>query len=258
MLIELRRNIYHQSCTVQKPRLRDFFRSKNLIAKCAVMTFVIVVANQVYNAILFNAENVSKNMFVGYGIPVLFELPSTLINLYFVNTHGRVASLAGLLALAGLCCFLAWPLGGLTAWSTVLLAGAARFFVSAALGVEEQFAEELYPTVGRGAAAGVSYGAFALTGFGMQYLVHAATVFNALPMVIMATLSVLAALLTMLLPDTLGLPMPDTVAKAEAQGSVGLASLRRNVQRLCGCWAAGLPRAERNSPFRDFNRNENS
>jgi len=95
--------------------------------------------------------------------------------------------------------------------------------------LQEQFAEELYPTVGRGVGTSISYLGSSVAGFAIQYLIYSSTVFKALPLVIMGSLTLLSGLATLFLPDTTGLALPDTLVKAEAQGSVGFGSFLSNL-----------------------------
>uniref|UniRef100_A0A915K802 Major facilitator superfamily (MFS) profile domain-containing protein n=1 Tax=Romanomermis culicivorax TaxID=13658 RepID=A0A915K802_ROMCU len=208
----------------------QFLRSKNLLYKNLLITLASVIANQLYGMIPYDSEHIFSNFYVAYLLPTSVELPAVILNLFLVNKLGRTLPLSGFLFLSAFCCLATWPLeytGG--EWSTVVLASMARFFISAGLAVQEQMAEELYPTVGRGVGTGISYIASSLTGLASQFLIYSSIQWKLLPLIIMGCLTMATSFVCLFLPDTFGKPLPDSVQSAEAQGAVGCKAFKENV-----------------------------
>ncbi len=89
---------------------------------------------------------------------------------------------------------------------------------SASFSIVYQYTAELFPTAIRTTAVG-NCSTMARFGAVFALLVDAmAEIWDALPMVLMGSCAVLAGLLGTLLPETVGLPLPQTVQEAIAIG----------------------------------------
>uniref|UniRef100_A0A915K243 Major facilitator superfamily (MFS) profile domain-containing protein n=1 Tax=Romanomermis culicivorax TaxID=13658 RepID=A0A915K243_ROMCU len=212
-----------------------FLSSSNLRWKSFVLTAIEIVANQLYYAIPYSLENLSANFYVSYVLQAAVEAPATLINLFLLNRFGRVVPLSVSLFLSGFCCLLTLAGGTLFgdfSYGPVILVVASRFFICTAVAIVEQLGGELFPTVARGTGQGVSYFLSSLASISTQYILYASHVWAGFPMLIFGSMIVVVSFMTLFLPETMGKSLPDTIRQAEAQGSVGWTSFKRNLPIL--------------------------
>ncbi|XP_061103250.1 solute carrier family 22 member 4-like isoform X4 [Conger conger] len=86
-----------------------------------------------------------------------------------------------------------------------------KFGVTVAFSILYPYTAELYPTVLRNTAIGICSMASQLGAIAAPYFLYLGTYYKSLPYIIMGTLSVLGGLLGFLLPETYGLPLPETI-----------------------------------------------
>lgn len=211
----------------------DFFRSKNLIMKSILLTLSVVLTNQLYVAIPFNMENFDANYYVAYVLQAIVEPPAILVNLFFLNRVGRVLPLVTSMIIGGLACIITWPLEGAGAWATLIATMISRFLICIGIPITQQLASELYPTVARGTGNSVTLIVQSVVSVSTQYILYTSTVWKALPMIIMGTTTLIGGILVSFLPETMGKSLPDTIADAERQGSVGWTAFKSHFVSIC-------------------------
>lgn len=212
-----------------------FLSSSNLRWKSFALTAIEIVANQLYYAIPYSLETLSANFYVSYVLQAAVEAPATLLNLLLLNRFGRIVPLSVTLFLSGSCCLLTLAGGTLFgdfSYGPVILVVVSRFFICTAVAIVEQLGGELFPTVARGTGQGVSYFLSSLASISTQYILYASHIWAGLPMLIFGSMIVVVSFMTLFLPETMGKSLPDTVRQAEAQGSVGWTSFKRNLPLL--------------------------
>lgn len=213
--------------------LKTFFSNSNLRWKTALLTLILIIGNQLYFVVPFSMENFQTNFYAAYLIQAAIETPATLLNLILLDRFGRIKPLSMFLFLSALCCILSWPAGRFGRWGPVIMAALARFFVCIPVYIVEQLGAELFPTVYRGIRQGVTSFFLSLVMMTTQYVIYSSQIWNVLPLLIMGILTLIASLLTLFLPETKGLSLPDSVHQAELQGSVGIKSFKENIKLNC-------------------------
>lgn len=86
-----------------------------------------------------------------------------------------------------------------------------KFGVTAAFSMVYVYTAELYPTVVRNMGVGVSSTASRLGSILSPYFVYLGAYDRFLPYILMGSLTILTAILTLFLPETFGTPLPDTI-----------------------------------------------
>lgn len=214
--------------------LRQFFRSRNLLYKNLLLTFIIAAGNQLYIALAYDSENLHENFYVAYVLQSIVEPPATFLNLFLLNRFGRIWPLSISLLISGLFCLLAWPIASLhiVHFDVVVLTSIARFFVCSSVAICEQLGSELYPTIGRGVGMSFSYIVTGLANISIQYIIYSSKVWIFLPLLIMGSFTFAAGFVTLFLPETKDKSLPDTVQQAENHGSVSWGTFNENLNFL--------------------------
>jgi len=145
----------------------------------------------------------------------MLELPADLLAIWGADNLGRRWSCSLALALSGACTAASGALysteGPLTA-----LAMLGRFFITYALNAGMQFQFEVFPTQLRAQGSAVASIAVMLFQLVIPYIVYSSNHSGCLPFYILASLSFAGAVVCLLLPETAGVELPDTVEEAEA------------------------------------------
>ncbi|ROT82655.1 Organic cation transporter protein [Penaeus vannamei] len=215
-----------------------FMRTPMLRRISLVMYFDWLVCTMVYYGISLNSANFSADPFLYMFLAGLMELPSYTLTIPFVVKFGRKAPLVAFFVLCALGTLVLMVLpGGRDTWWFLAVVMASKFCITSAYQVIYLYCSELYPTclrtrglgitsmVGRTGAiispfitdmlVGRSPPGLLLGARGPLNLV-AGRVPLAIPSTIFGSLSLVAALLTCLLPETNNRPLPDTIADVEA------------------------------------------
>merc|ERR1711879_55538 len=95
--------------------------------------------------------------------------------------------------------------------ATLAAATIGRFGIVASFGIIFVYAAELFPTVVRSVAMGLSSTSARVGGVAAPMVILFSSVSQALPMLIFGTAALLSGLLILLLPETLGKPLPESV-----------------------------------------------
>lgn len=86
-----------------------------------------------------------------------------------------------------------------------------KFGVTSAFSMVYVYTAELYPTVVRNMGVGVSSTASRLGSILAPYFIYLGAYDRFLPYILMGSLTVLTAILTLFFPESFGVPLPDTI-----------------------------------------------
>lgn len=183
--------------------------------------------NMCYYGISLNVEHLSGNLFLNYTLMSAVEMAAIIIILFFINKFGRkplyccsmwIGALGFLLS--ALPSYLGSEEDKKYAVGLVMV---AKFGMSAAFGVMYVYGCELFPTSIRNSAMGFSLVIEFFGGVVSPYIVQLGTSMGgaseqAFPMLVFGTVSFVAALLSLLLPETRNRKLPETLEDAARFG----------------------------------------
>ncbi|CAG2177331.1 unnamed protein product [Oppiella nova] len=138
------------------------------------------------------------NFYITFLLSGLVELPSQLLTVVFFRLFGRRLLFSTFLTITCVSCLAI--IGSRAEWLTVLLALIGKFGVNSAWNVMAVVGPELYPTVIRHRGMGVA-----------QAAIHGL----APVMILYGVLSGVGALIVLLLPETKGREIPDTIEETD-------------------------------------------
>uniref|UniRef100_A0A4X2K8K9 Solute carrier family 22 member 12 n=1 Tax=Vombatus ursinus TaxID=29139 RepID=A0A4X2K8K9_VOMUR len=175
----------------------------------------------VFYGLILDLQNMGSNLFLLQVLFGVIDIPSKTGSFFAMNYIGRRITQAGSLILAGLCILanavIAQGESEMTRVLRVTLAVLGIGFVGSTYTVLSIYSSELFPTVLRMTAIGGGQMAMRL-GSILGPLVKLLNQFNPLlPLFIYGGVSVITGLTALLLPETLNMPLPDTIHDVESR-----------------------------------------
>jgi len=199
--------------------LKDIFRSSQL--RITLVMFVCwPVVTLLYYGLSLSADRIhmTDNLYLSFILVCLIEIPPYIILPLIIDYWGRKPLFAVTQLVPGICCIIAAFLKPGTALFAVLALG-AKMGASAAFNVTFMYTAQLYPTTIRSSAVGICstvarFGAIMAPWVG-KYLPNQGDLPEFLPLCLFGGFGVLGGLCALLLPETLGSPLPNTFEDIE-------------------------------------------
>ncbi|XP_052242461.1 organic cation transporter protein-like [Dreissena polymorpha] len=203
------------------------------VPRLLVRTLIIylnwIVVNMVYYGLSLNVGNLSGDIYVNFAINSFFEFAAYGMCLLLLNRVGRKWLHSGSMILGGAAClstiFTVLYANENQHWITVMLANIGKFGISAAFGIIYVWTAELFPTVVRSSGVGSSTMMGRVGSMLCPYIVEIGTIIKgdfgkALALIIFGSMAFIAGLLSLLLPETRGTVLPETIKDAENFGRI--------------------------------------
>ncbi|XP_052244559.1 organic cation transporter protein-like isoform X1 [Dreissena polymorpha] len=203
------------------------FTVPRLLLRTLIIYFNWMVVNIVYYGLSLNVGNLSGDIYVNFTITSTMELGAYIMCLLLLNKVGRKSLHAGTMILGGVSClctiFSTLYAPPEHAWITVVLANVGKFGISAAFAIIYVWSSELFPTLVRHSGIGSSSMVGIVGTILSPYTMELGNLIpgnfgKALPLIIFGGLSVAAGMLSLLLPETKGAVLPESVRDAEKFG----------------------------------------
>ncbi|KOX69946.1 Organic cation transporter protein [Melipona quadrifasciata] len=186
--------------------------NSELRKRLLITNFTWMTASLTYYALALNVNNFSTNRYIYVSVMGLTEIPAYLIPTPILMVMGRRTGSGSLYIIAALCllCILVIPTTDSDTIMIVSLIG--RFSASAAYGIVILYSSELFPTVCRNSAVGTNS---AMSHVGSVAAPYVADLLGAVvwwgPTTLCGGLALIAGLLCLVLPETRGRPLANTV-----------------------------------------------
>ncbi|XP_022088432.1 organic cation transporter protein-like [Acanthaster planci] len=240
----------HKPKSFHRTTLLDLFRTPNIRKKTFIIFFAWFVANMAYYGLSLSTSSLGIDDYVAAFVSAALEIPSYLFCWFFMDKCGRRFSLASLFVSGGVLCLITIfvplesipdparfprvfsacnpdPFLSAVGVGRVVVAMMGKFAISAAFSHIYIYSCELFPTVIRSVGLGASSMAARISGILCPIILILGKYWEPLPLCVFGGGSVLAGLLSLILPETLCRDMPDTVQDGEDAG-LGL-----NLGRCC-------------------------
>ncbi|XP_046742427.1 uncharacterized protein LOC124409078 [Diprion similis] len=196
------------------------FHSRLLVTRISVMFYVWAATAFVYYGLSVNSTSLSGDKYLNFALVCLVEIPGYTLALYALPLLGRRwALIISLLICTVTCGAAAWIFRTSTSlyWVAIVLFLIGKFAITAAFGILYVYTAELFPTAVRSCAVGLSSTMARIGAMIAPFAPMLSTVTPGLPLMCFAAAPLLAAILTaLLLPETRGRRLPNTVREAEA------------------------------------------
>ena len=166
------------------------------------------------------------DLYLGFLITALVQLPGYCYVMLTLErpTFGRKRSMCGFLLLSGLCLCLHPFIGDTHPYAKIAISVFGRFCANCSFTILNLFSAEQFPTVVRGVGVGFTLVISRIGTILAPYILLA----GPYSPLVFGVAALLAGLSSLLLPETLGKPLPETIADGE---KIGLAFFDNDVIR---------------------------
>ena len=213
----------------EKASIVDLFRHKRLCLRTLNLCFNWMVNSGTYYGLALSASNLGGNPYYNYLISAAVEIPAYAFNLWVLNNPrvGRRLALSGCMLFAGLVLTVTIfiPRDHVTLLVTLSMLG--KLAITSSYGTVYIFSAELFPTVVRNVGMGAASMSGRVGGILCPYINMLSDVWTPLPLIIYGALALSGGLLTLLLPETLGRKLPETIQDGQ---NFGLKKKRKDVK----------------------------
>ncbi|XP_070574785.1 organic cation transporter protein-like [Ptychodera flava] len=196
-------------------------RTPKMALHTTVIAFAWFVSSLVYYGLSYHAMFFDENVYAVFFLAGAVEIPAYALLMPLVARWGRRWPSCIFFILSGLTCggvvFIPEGTadGSSLFWIKMVLLLLGKFGITAAYGIIYVWAPELYPTLLRNFGFSVCEFSASLAGIVAPLTVIAAHNNIVIPFTIFGSLSLLAGLLTLLLPETKDKALPRTIKEAE-------------------------------------------
>ncbi|XP_059481373.1 organic cation transporter protein [Neocloeon triangulifer] len=194
---------------------RALLRSKRLVLRSLYLFFIWAANAFVFYGLSVNSTSLGGDKYLNFSMVCLAEIPG--YSLAWLCLHkGRRPSLCGSMLLCAVTCLAAAFIPQDSHTGILILFLIGKVGITASFGIIYVYTAELYPTTMRSASVGACS---MMARFGAMVAPFAPllSIYSApLPLLLFGSVSFVASLLSLLLPETVGTVLPDSVNQAEA------------------------------------------
>ncbi|XP_033124176.1 organic cation transporter protein-like [Anneissia japonica] len=169
----------------------------------------------VYYGLTYGVEGLNVNVYIGTFLGGLTEAFAYLFTWFIIQKFGRRLMLGGTLMTGGIACFVnIWIPSSFVELRTAT-AMIGKFFITSAFSIVYIYTVELFPTDIRTFGLGFCSSVSRVAGVLAPQILFLQKLWTHLPLVAFSVTSVTAGLFAFLLPETLNVPLPQTIEEAE-------------------------------------------
>ncbi|KAA0720518.1 Solute carrier family 22 member 4 [Triplophysa tibetana] len=197
---------------LQTYSLCDLVKSTNIRCITLLLCLVWSSVSIGYCALSLNTSNLHGNIYLNCFLSAVVEVPALILAWLMFRCWSRRLCLSTTLSFGGLVLLFIHLIPqnmNSVAISLVLL---GKFGLSAAFAIVYPATAELYPTVLRNTALGACSMASRVGSISAPYFVYLGGYYKSLPYILIGSLSVFSGLLSLLLPESLGMPLPEAIS----------------------------------------------
>ncbi|XP_077367185.1 solute carrier family 22 member 2 [Festucalex cinctus] len=194
--------------------LMDLIRTPNMRKHTFILSYNWFTSAVVYQGLIMRLGIMGGNVYVSFLISALMEFPAAFLILFTIERIGRRLPFAAANAVAGAACFIAVFLSD--GWLKTAVACIGRLGITMTFEMVVFVNTELYPTFVRNLGVSVCSTLCDVGGIVAPFLLYRlAVIWLELPLIIFGFLAFVAAALVLMLPETRGVPLPDTIDDVE-------------------------------------------
>ncbi|XP_053317158.1 solute carrier family 22 member 3 isoform X2 [Spea bombifrons] len=201
---------------VANPACMDLVRTPQMRKCTIILMYAWFTSAVIYQGLVMRLGIVSGSLYTDFFISAVVELPAAVIILLSIDRIGRRLPFALSNAGAGIACLITAFISKDMLWLKITLATLGRLGITMAFEIVYFVNTELYPTSLRNFGVSLCSGMCDLGGIIAPFLLfRLAALWEDLPLIIFAILGLVCGGLVMLLPETMGISLPETVEDVE-------------------------------------------
>ncbi|XP_053315803.1 solute carrier family 22 member 2 [Spea bombifrons] len=209
----------------QTPSFLALFRTPQIRKHTFILMYIWFTCAVVYQGLIMHMGSTSGNLYFDFSISALVEFPSALIIILTVERIGRRYPWAIGCIVTGIACLVSAFISNELHWLKVTLSCVSRMGITLSYEMICLVNAELYPTFIRNLGIMVCSSMCDLGGTITPFIVYRlANILAELPLIVFAVLSVISGILVLLLPETKGMALPETIEEVEGMHKPAKAS----------------------------------
>ncbi|KAA8586700.1 hypothetical protein FQN60_000536, partial [Etheostoma spectabile] len=190
----------------------DLLRSRNIRWISVTLWLVWNTVTIGYFALSLNTANLHGNAYFNCFLSAVVEMPAYALSWVLFRWCSRRLSLSSSLVMAGLFLLFIQLIPANLIYLATTLEMMGKFAVTIAFSIVYAYTAELYPTVVRNTAVGTCSMASRIGSIIAPYFIYLRSYSISLPYILMGSITALSGLLSLLLPESYGMPLPDTIS----------------------------------------------
>ncbi|XP_035673233.1 organic cation transporter protein-like [Branchiostoma floridae] len=198
--------------------LIDLVRTQNMRKITVMITIASFNTICVYVGLLFGTSQLAGSHYVTFILGACVEAVAILLAGMTMRRWGRKRSAVGFSLLAGVSCAATAGVPNDLGHVATALATAGRFGVSSTVAVLDIYCTELFPTVVRYMGVGTNIMVSRAGGIVAPFLSLLGNAWRPLPLLTLGVLSCVTSVVVTVLPETHGVPLPNTLQDGENFG----------------------------------------
>lgn len=168
-----------------------------------------LVNAMLYYGLSLGTDNLGGSPYLNFCIAGAVEIPAYIMCILILNPLGRRKPLFVNMIIGGIACIASGFIDLIPLKITLAMVG--KFCITASYAIIYLLAAEVFPTVVRNIGMGVSSMCARLGGMVAPQILELSTFWGPLPLILFGGLAVLSGCLSLLLPETSGKPLPQTL-----------------------------------------------
>jgi len=200
----------------------DILGSRKMVAFVFINAYLWCVAAWIYHGIALSIGSMGGDIYVSFIIQGLVEIPAYVAVAFVLNRYGRRWPIFSFFLIGGVALFInafipkETPDGTSLHWVIFTFAMIGKFGLSGAFAGIYLYSPEMFPTTIRGIGLSFASVGGTIGNIAAPYMMLLASVAPWLLNVLFGIMSLLAAIMVLYLPETLGRPLPTTIEEVEA------------------------------------------
>nr|XP_046229345.1 solute carrier family 22 member 2-like isoform X2 [Scatophagus argus] len=196
--------------------LLDLIRTPNMRKHTFILMFNWFTSAVVYQGLIMRVGIAGGNVYIDFLIAGLVEFPAAFLILFTIDRIGRRLPFATANIVAGASCLVTAFIPDSMFWFKTTVACIGRLGITMAFEMVVFVNTELYPTFVRNLGVSVCSTLCDIGGIVSPFLLYRlAVIWLELPLIIFGVVAFIAGGLVLLLPETRGVPLPDTIDDIE-------------------------------------------
>ncbi|XP_074944143.1 solute carrier family 22 member 3 [Phalacrocorax aristotelis] len=205
---------------VSNPSFLDLVRTPQMRKNTIILMYAWFTSALTYQGLVMRLGIVGGNLYLDFFISGAVELPAALLILVTIDRIGRRLPFGISNIVAGIACFITAFLPEDIPWLKTTVATLGRLAITMAFEIVYLVNTELYPTTLRNFGVSLCSSLCDLGGIIAPFLLfRLAAIWLELPLIIFSILAGVCGFLVLLLPETKGISLPETVEDVEQLSS---------------------------------------
>ncbi|XP_037605526.1 solute carrier family 22 member 5-like [Sebastes umbrosus] len=189
----------------------DLIRTSDIRATTLILCLVWITLSIGYFGLSLNSSQLTADPYISCFISAAVEVPSFIISWLVLKRFPRRLSTSFTLLLGGVSLYFIQLVPLTLPEMSVALAMLGKSSFATSFALMYVYTSELYPTMLRNTAAGTCSTFSRLGTCLAPFLLQLSVYFKYLPYIILGTLAVVSAFTTLMLPESFGRPLPETL-----------------------------------------------